>query len=242
MFATCRAVGIQPFKLAVFACFLCGPFLPHASADDFTAIFNGVDFTGWHAHARASAENPKPDPWKTWKVEQGIITCTGKPNGVLATEKEYENYTLRLKWRFLPDALTKVKRPNSGVLLHVNGPDKVWPLSIEMQMANGEAGDLWLQEDVNKKFPTLDVDPKRHDPKQARRFIRIGGTEKRFDKPLGEWNSAEITCRGGAISVVINGLLANETKDGSLKKGRIGFQAEGIDVQFKEIEIKQLKP
>ena len=169
------------------------------------------------------------------------MKCTGKPNGFLATDNEYENYTLKVKWRYPADALTKVKRPNSGVLIHINGPDKVWPQSLEIQLANGDAGDIWLQEDVDKKFPTLDVEKSRHDPKQSRRYIRMGGIEKKFDKPLGEWNQYEITCKDGAITVSVNGVFANEAKGGSLKKGRIGFQAEGIDVEFKEIEIKLLK-
>ena len=209
-----------------------------ANAADFTPLFNGKDFNGWHAYARPSTEEPKPDAWKTWKAENGILKCSGKPNGFLATEKEYENYSLRLKWRYATDALTKVKRPNSGVLIHINGPDKVWPLSLEIQLANGDAGDIWLQEDVDKKFPTIEVEKSRHDPKQSRRFIRMGGIEKKFDKPLGEWNQYEITCKGGAVTVSVNGILANEAKDCSLKKGRIGFQAEGIEVEFKEIEIK----
>lgn len=210
-------------------------------AGDFTPLFNGKDFTGWHAYARPTKDDTMPDAWKTWKVENAIIKSTGKPNGFLATEKEFENYTLRLKWRYLDDALTKVKRPNSGVLIHINGPDKVWPLSLEMQLANGEAGDIWLQDDIDKKFPTLDVEQSRHDPKQSRRFIRMGGVEKKYDKPLGEWNQMEITCQNGSVKLSVNGYLANEAKNGSLKKGRIGFQAEGVEVEFKEIEIQVQK-
>jgi hypothetical protein len=208
-------------------------------ADDFVPLFNGKDFTGWHAFARPTADDAKPDPWKTWTAANGILKCTGKPNGFLATEKEYSDYTLRLKWRYPADALTKVKRPNSGVLVHINGPDKVWPLSLEMQLANGDAGDMWLQEDVDKTFPTLVVDKARHDPTQPRRFIRMGGVEKKYDKPVGEWNSMEMECKAGTVKLTVNGYLANEATDGSLKKGRIGFQAEGIDVEFKEIEIKK---
>lgn len=209
--------------------------------DDKLQLFNGKDFTGWNAFARPATDNPKPDPWKTWIVERGVIRCSGKPNGFLATIRDYENYTLQLKWKFPSDALTRVKRPNSGILIHVNGPDKVWPLSYEMQLAHGDVGDLWLQDDIDKKFPTLDVEKSRHDPKQPRRFIRIGGIEKNYEKQLGEWNQSEITCRGGTITVRINGVLANETKDGSLKKGRIGFQAEGIDFELKDIELRKLR-
>lgn len=210
-------------------------------AEDFKPLFNGKDFSGWTAFAKPAADNSKPDAWKTWTVEKGTIRCIGKPNGFLATEKEFENYTIRFQWKYPSDALTRVKRPNSGVLIHIQGPDKVWPLSYEMQLANGDAGDLWLQEDSDKKFPTLDVEKSRHDPKQPRRFIRIGGIEKSYEKPLGEWNLSEITCRGGAITVRINGVLVNESKDGSLKKGRIGFQSEGVEIEFRDVEIAPQK-
>ena len=216
-------------------------FLNPAPANDFVPLFNGKDLSGWTAFARSSTDNPKPDALKSWTVDNGVIHCSGKPTGFLATEREFENYTLRVKWKYSADALTRVKRPNSGVLIHIQGPDKVWPLSYEVQLANGDTGDIWLQEDIDKKFPSLEVEKSRHDPKQPRRFIRIGGVEKSYEKPLGEWNQYEITCRGGAITVRVNGVLANETKDGSLKKGRIGFQAEGIEIEFKDIEIQKLK-
>jgi hypothetical protein len=214
---------------------------PCSQVQKFKPLFNENDFSGWTAFARPTTDNPKPDPWKTWTAGRGVIRCSGKPNGFLATEKEWENYTLRFKWKYPADALTRVKRPNSGVLIHINGPDKVWPFSYEMQLANGDAGDIWLQEDIAKKFPTLDVEKSRYDPQQARRFIRIGGIEKSYDKPLGEWNQCEITCRGGAITVRINDILANESTDGSLKRGRIGFQAEGVEIEFRDIEILSLK-
>lgn len=213
-----------------------------AMATDDVHLFNGKNLSGWTAFARPSSDNPKPDALKSWTVNHGVLRCSGKPTGFLATVNEFENYTLRVRWKYPDDALTRVKRPNSGVLIHINGPDKVWPLSYEVQLANGDAGDIWLQEDTDKKFPTLEVEKHRHDPKQSRRFIRIGGIEKSFEKPLGEWNQSEITCRGGAITVHVNGVLANETKDGSLKKGRIGIQAEGVEIEFKDIEIQKLKP
>jgi hypothetical protein len=189
-----------------------------ALATDFVPLFNGKDLSGWTAFVRPSVDIPKPDALKCWTVNQGVLHCTGKPTGFLSTDKEFENYTLRVKWKYPSDAFSRVKRPNSGVLIHINGSNKVWPLSYEVQLANGDAGDLWLQEDDYKKFPSLEVEKARHDPKQPRRFIRIGGIEKSFEKPLGEWNQTEITCRGGAINVHVNGVLVNETKDGSLKR------------------------
>jgi hypothetical protein len=225
-------------RTVVFACLALPSF---ASGQDAKPLFNGKDFEGWHAHARPQSDGTKPDPWSAWGMKDGVVVCAGKPVGFLATKTEYEDYTLKLKWRFPADALDRVKRPNSGVLIHVNGPDKVWPLSLEVQLANGDAGDLWLQEDVDKKFPSLDVVKERHDTKQPRRFVRLGGDTKHYETKLGEWNDYEITCRGGEVTVSVNGQKANHATGGSLKKGRIGFQAEGVEIHFKDVTVTALK-
>ena len=41
---------------------------------------------------------------------------------------------------------------------------------------------------------------------------------------------------GGEIILTINGVVVNEGKEGSLKKGRIALQSEGAPIEFKEIE------
>lgn len=207
------------------------------SAADFVPLFSGKDTTGWTATLRPPKDKPdaKPDPKDTWSVRDGLLVCTGKPNGYLATEKEYGDYTLKLKWRYPVDA----KAPNTGVLLHVTGPDKVWPQSIEVQMKGGFAGDFWRNPDADGKMPALEVEPYRkdRDDKTDRHFFRLG-KKTSYEKALGEWNECVIATNGGAISVTINGYQANEATGGALKKGRIALQSEGSEVQFKDIVIK----
>jgi hypothetical protein len=205
------------------------------SAADFVPLFNGKDTTGWTATLRPPKDKPdaKPDPKDTWSVRDGLLVCTGKPNGYLATEKEYGDYTLKLKWRYPVDA----KAPNTGVLLHVTGPDRVWPQSIEMQMKGGFAGDFWRNPDVDGKMPALDGKHKDPNDKTDRHYLRFG-SDTQYEKPLGEWNECEITTAGGAIAVSVNGYKANEATGGALKKGRIALQSEGSEVQFKDIVIK----
>jgi hypothetical protein len=175
-----------------------------------------------------------PDPNTVWTVKDGAIHCAGKPNGYLATEKEYANYVLRLKWRW-----PGTKGGNSGVLLHVQeDTTKDWPTSVEAQLAAGSAGDFWL---IYPPKATLDVDPSRRDPKQARHYFRIGGKEKKVEKEIGEWNQYEITTHDGNVTLRVNGEHVNEGKNGNLKKGRIGLQSEGTAVEFRDIEIKEMK-
>lgn len=211
-----------------------------AADDKFTPLFNGTDTAGWTFTLRPPKDKPdsKPDPKDTWSVKDGVLLCTGKPNGYIATEKEYGDYLLRLKWRYPKD----VQNPRSGVLLHVTGEDRVWPNSVEAQLNAGVAGDLWLNADKEGKLPTLDLPAEQKDAadKTNRHYFRLTKDDK-IEKQFGEWNEAEITCKGGAITFVVNGKKANETKGGSLTKGRIALQSEGSAVEFKEIEIKLVK-
>lgn len=204
------------------------------SAADFVPVFNGKDLTGWKATMRPPKDKPdaKLDPADTWSVKAGVLHCTGKPNGYLATEKDYANYMLELKWRYAPGTMN----PNSGVLLHLTGPDKVWPQSIEMQMKHGFAGDFWRNPDAEGKMPAFDGARKDTADKTDRHYLRVAGTE--FEKALGEWNECRIECERGAIRVTINGKLANESGGGALKKGRIALQSEGSPVEFKDIQIR----
>lgn len=211
-------------------------FASTALADDgFTPLFNGKDTTGWTTTLRPPKDMPdaKPDPKATWGVKDGVLVCTGKPNGYIATEKEYENYTLRLKWRYPAGT----EKPNSGVLLHVQpGDDRVWPNCVEAQLKGGFAGDIWLNADKAGKMPAITHDRKDAADKTDRHYLRVEA--KDVEKPLGEWNAMTITCRGGDFTVVVNGKTVNEAKRCSLTKGRIGLQSEGSAVEFKDIEMK----
>src|SRR5436190_15857904 len=194
---------------------------PAVNQDGWTPLFNGRAFTGWTFYL---GDN-RPDPAKTFSVKDAVIQCTGRPTGYMVTEKEYGDYVLRVQWRW-PVAN---RAGNSGVCVHVNGPDALWPKCVEAQGAANEAGDFWLLPPTDFKEFKLTVAPERRDPRYpgVRHFLRIGETwekvgdakaqparfravRKSFEKLLGEWNQFEITCRGDTVKVVVNGQLANE--------------------------------
>lgn len=205
--------------------------------EGFKPLFNGKDLQFWTMYLG----DQKADPTKTWSVKDGMIICQGKPAGYIVTKEEFANYVLKLQWRWAPGS----KGGNSGVLLHVQQPDKVWPKSVEAQLQHEQAGDFWL---IDAK---LDIDEARRDPKVSRHYLRIGekwimaqgdknsrADRQVFEKPIGEWNQYEIHCTGNNIKLMINGKLANEGKNGELSKGRIALQSEGAEVHFRNIEIK----
>jgi hypothetical protein len=206
---------------------------PAPAADDgFTPLFDGKSLAGWTFIVKPDKDGKKADPKQTWSVVDGTIHCTGKPNGCAVTEKAYGDYVLRVKWRFPAEG----KGGNTGVLLHVQD-EKYWPTSIEAQMLTGREGDLLL---TNPPDIALDVDKARQDPKLARRYFRIE-TKEPVEKKLGEWNEYEITCKGGDITLVLNGVKVNEGKNCSVTKGRIALQSEGAEVFFKDIAIRGAK-
>jgi len=207
------------------------PALP-AAEPEFTPLFDGKSLTGWTFIVKPDKDGKKADPKETWSVMEGTIRCTGKPNGCIVTEKVYGDYVLKLKWCFPATG----KGGNSGVLLHVQD-EKYWPTSIETQLLSGRAGDLLLTMPPDAK---LDVEKSRQDPKLERRYFRIEPKEP-VEKPLGEWNDCEITCKGGDITLTINGVKVNEGKNCNFTKGRIALQSEGAEIHFKDIVIRSAK-
>jgi hypothetical protein len=178
-------------------------------------LWNGKDFTGWKLYLC----DPKADVNAVWSVIDGVILCKGKPNGYMRTVKDYANYTFHVEWRWVAG------KGNSGVLLHMREPDKVWPKSIECQLMSGNAGDFWLiggteiKEHIDKK--------KRRVPKKC-----VGA-----EKPLGEWNRYDIVCKGNKILPYVNGVLVNEATEATVCSGKICLQSEGKPIMFRNIYI-----
>jgi hypothetical protein len=202
-------------------------------------LFNGKDFTGWKHYLQPEKDVPDrvrknlSTPVKfedVWSVQDGTIVCKGQPFGYLVTEKEFGDFDLTLEWRWKPGS----NRGNSGVLLFVVGEDKIWPKSVEAQLAAGQAGDFWL---IDR--PQFDVPKSQQDPRSARHYFRT--VKEGVEKPAGEWNKYEIRCRNGDVTLTINGKLVNEGKNADPKKGRIGLQSEGTEIHFRNIKLKTLE-
>jgi hypothetical protein len=207
-----------------------------AMADDKEGpikLFNGTDLSGWRKFL--DPKNPKTkdvDLNKFWTVKDGVIYCDGSIPGYLITEKDFSDYVLKLEWRWGDSAKEKPK-PNSGVFVHVVGDDKIWPKAIEAQLAADQAGDIWLVDGFKLK-----IDESRHDPKSERHYFRL---KDGIEKPRGEWNQYEITCKGKSLRLVINGQFVNEGSDAELTKGKILLQSEGSEIHFRNIELTPIR-
>jgi hypothetical protein len=202
------------------------------AADDkkegFTDLFDGKDLTDWKIFLNPKAKDA--DPSKTWSVKDGIIICTGHPDGFLYTDKSYKDYVLLYDWQYKrPEGLTNDKgfRGNSGCLVNIQHPEKpvlgVWPECLEVQGMNRDHGMLL------------------YIPRKGGKGTFDRAAKDKAVKPVGEWNTTEITCRGdGSVNAKINGIEVSSGK-GTPTEGRIGFQSEGAEIHFRNIKIKELK-
>lgn len=57
------------------------------------------------------------------------------------------------------------------------------------------------------------------------------------EKPVGQWNKAEIICKGATVEFLLNGQIVNRGTDCTFASGKILFQSEGAEVFFRRIEL-----
>ena len=64
--------------------------------------------------------------------------------------------------------------------------------------------------------------------------------QKAAVKPVGEWNTVEVTCRGGTIAALLNGVEVARGEKAEPDRGPIGWQAEGQPVRFRNLRLRPL--
>lgn len=195
--------------------------IPAKECPTTISLFNGKDLSGWTVFSKEKNETDQP----IWSVKDGILVCKGSPYGYIHTDKEYTNFILKLKWRFSP--VTR-KGGNSGVLMRVTGPDKVWPKCVEAQLHSGSAGDFWCIDGY-----AMQADPAR---------TKGRNTKKTHfnENAVGEWNEYEIIVNKGDITLIVNGDVLNQATEATVVPGKIALQSEGVEIQFKDIRLIQI--
>jgi hypothetical protein len=210
---------------------LAAPVLGEDKDQGTIKLFSGKDLSGWRIFLDPKAK-PKVEPESVFIAKDGALICKGKPNGYLITEKEYSNYVLKVQWRWAPEGNNKDR--NSGVFVHVSGEDKIWPKGVEAQLYRDHAGDFWLVDGFK-----LTVDKARKDKNNDIHFSRMKTSG--VEKPIGEWNQYEITCKGNTIKLVVNDVLQNEGAHAESDKGKILLQSEGEEIHFRNIELTPIR-
>ena len=210
---------------------------PQDSEAGFTRLFNGKDLTGWVYGKRGEGENKTG---KGYQIENGVLFSTTTDGGNLYTEKEYSDFVFRFEFKLTPNA-------NNGIGIRA-------PLSGDAAYAGME---IQVLDDGGSQYTSLR--PAQYHGSVYNMFPARRG----FQKPVGEWNTEEITARGRQITVKLNGTTIvdanlDEVKDEALlakqrdltrpegsrgianTKGHIGVLGHGTRVEFRNIRIKEL--
>jgi len=253
---------------------------------EWIELFNGKDLSGWYTYQK----QPEPtsivaelkkneegvyldpiglnnDPLNVFSVviEDSLpaIRISGEVFGILVTEQEFENYHLKLefKWGSKKYPPREDKKMDSGILYHSIGSEGawggVWMKSLECQVQETDCGDFISVDTVfadiaaqknekdgryyyNPTADTLTFNPERS----------YCNKSQDFENPIGDWNTIEIYTVDGKSVHVVNGKVnmrlfnSRYLEDGIdilLSKGKIQLQSEGAEIFYRNITLRDIK-
>ena len=187
----------------------------------WTDIMPAGDLKGWY-------RVPVPPTGKLgreqWHVDaaKDVLVCDGDGgHDMLLLDKEFGDHIFHFECRY-----TKIegkKGYNSGAYVRNSKDGAIWH---QAQFGDAKDGYLFGQ--------TLGPDGKKKSFNLNRQV-----TDKRV-KPAGEWNTLEVTAKGKTLTLWVNGAVTCEFKDCGMEKGRLGVEAEGYRIEFRNLKVKEL--
>lgn len=203
------------------------------------------------------------------KLENGqvVLAVSGQIYGGLTTRNEYENYHLRLEFRWGEkkyEPRLHAKRDN-GILYHAYGIHgaiwNVWMKSQEFQVQEADMGDYYalgpgMDIKASHKFADGETDW-IYDTLAAVRSFGEGGSGGRCRRGVnaenshGSWNTLELICLGTTSVHVVNGVvvmvlqnskakLTDTSEITALSRGKIQLQSEGAEAYYRNIKIRKI--
>jgi hypothetical protein len=192
-----------------------------AHAGEWVPLFNGKNLEGWQA---------VDGPLDSWKVEDGMLYCSGGGGGWLSTTKEYGEFEIELEFRVPAGG-------NSGVFLRAPHEGNPAFAGMEVQVLDDRAAE----------YATLQ--PYQY----CGSLYGITAPKSRVSKPAGEWQTMKIVCQGREVQVTLNGTQISSTnldeQQAHAKEhpginrasGHIGLQNHGTRLDYKNIRLRELK-
>lgn len=173
-------------------------------------LWDGKTLQGWHVIGKGD-----------WKIESGTIHGTStkaeKEFGHLVTDRDYTNFTIRVKY--------KAVKGNSGLYFRIaeKGFSGVTGFQAEID-PDKDAGGLY---ETNGRSWVSQPTPEN---------------VKKWYQP-GVWNEMVVAAHGGNITVTVNGQPSAVLKnDPGRPSGKIALQLHGsqdMDVWFKDLVIEE---
>ena len=161
-------------------------------------------------------------------VKDGVIESTKKCKH-LVTEKQYADYILEFEFQLTPGA-------NNGLGIHYPGQGNPAFSGMELQILDNTA-------EKYKKLKPYQF----HGSIYTLQPALVGHL-----KPVGEWNSQRVTCRGPRVTVELNGVCITDANLDELNKshpkhkgamrrnGHICFAGHGDVIRVRNMRIAEL--
>jgi hypothetical protein len=253
-----------PFFLILLFLISCTSVKNKTAGEVWVSLFNGKDFEGWDIKIKGSELNTNYK--NTFRVENGLLrVCYDEYDkfqnefGHIFYKRPYSYYKLRVEYRFVgeqtPGGPSWAFR-NSGVMLHSQsaasmGLNQDFPVSVEAQFLGGDG--------VTERHTSNVCTPGTNIVMNGQ-LITQHYTESRSKTYHGDvWVTAEFVVLGDSI---IHHILEGDTvltymrpqvggnsipegfplPEGTLlKQGYICLQAESHPIEFRKVEILEIK-
>jgi hypothetical protein len=228
----CSVLGTMA-TVGVFGLSAAGHAVAADSDAEFTRIFDGKSFEGWHGRPHihrdkyAEASEDQKAKWaeelvKHWSIDGDELVNDGH-GAYMTTNEEFGDIELKLKYKTVP-------RADSGIYLRGTPQVQIWDTTEEAKFklgANLGSGGLW-----NNSAGAPGKDP----------LVKA-------DKPFGQWNEVHVIQVGARTTVKLNGELVVDHAimenfwDRSMPlyvKGPIQLQTHGGEIRWKDIEVRRI--
>jgi hypothetical protein len=233
---------------------------------NWVQLFNGKDLDGWTPKI---TRYPLGENFgNTFRVEDGVIkvsydkyTHFAERFGHLFYKTKFSHYYLAVEYRFVgeqaPGGPAWALR-NSGVMLHCQAPETMtryqdFPISIEGQFLGGAATGVR----TTSNLCTPGTEAFRNGTMIPGHCLNSTSETYRGD----QWVRAEFEVNGSSIKHIIDGKVVLEyqqtqigggqvthfdpaaKKDGTaLTEGYISLQSESHPIEFRKVEIAEIRP
>ena len=235
--------------------------------DGWISLFDGHTLNGWIPKVRGYETGL--NPLQTFRAENGLLSVNYAGYeafedrfGHLFYKVPYSHYRLRLEYRFIGDAIPGTPGwalRNSGAMLHAQAPDSMnpdqdFPISIEFQFLGGLsdgqarptgnlctpgthvelAGVLTEEHCINSRSPTF------HGDQWVTAEAIVLGSEQAQHLINGE----SVLAYGGLMTgggVVSGHDPELKPERAPLARGYIALQSEGHPIEFRNIQLLNLK-
>jgi len=234
--------------------------------DGWIPLFNGKNLDGWTP--KITGYESGDNFGNTFRVEDGVLKVSYEKYdkfdgkfGHLFYQEKFSHYRLRAEYRFTGEQCKGGPGwaiRNSGLMLHGQTPetmrkDQEFPVSIEVQLLGGNGKDP--RTTANMCSPGTNI-------VLADKLFTTHCTNSVSKTFAGDqWVTVEVEVNGsGKIKHFINGeqvmeyeqpqldpkdkdaaKILEKAKEKLLSEGTISLQSESHPVEFRKVEIKQLK-